>query len=487
MEDSVSTSCKLINEGDFVVLKRKEVFKAVQIQRRKKVIFEKQWIYLDNAIGKNYGTTFEITGGGNLQMKRKEESATETKEAGADNRNIVDDGKSQKLTRDDIEALKEKGIKGQEIVQQLIENSTTFRDKTEFAQEKYIKKKKNKYEAIITILKPSTRILAMMYYAREPGKICKLRYDTLAQMLTLGNIHAGSKVIVMETCAGLVLGAVMERMGGFGSVIQMYPGGGPVRAATDSFNFPKSFYKSLHEFPLCKVESLLSGTFPSHSLSTEQDIVPVAEESNGSDNEKRDPTGDADEESSPATECEAIMDINEQDGQEGMEESGEVPLNHEKGQNPEKKQHAIEKKKKQDDRRRKESETAALLQDRNADGLIVASRFHPTPLVLSLLEFVASSRPFVVYCQYKEPLLECYTKLRERGGVINLRLSETWLRNYQVLPDRSHPMLVMSGGGGYVLHGTTVAQDTVKANTTSSEQKSDEPALKKIKLQEQES
>lgn len=31
-----------------------------------------------------------------------------------------------------------------EIVQQLIENSTTFRDKTEFAQDKYIKKKKKK-------------------------------------------------------------------------------------------------------------------------------------------------------------------------------------------------------------------------------------------------------------------------------------------------------------------------------------------------------
>lgn len=41
-----------------------------------------------------------------------------------------------------------------------------------------------------------------------------LRYDTLAQMLTLANIHAGSKVLVFETCAGLVLGAVMERMGG---------------------------------------------------------------------------------------------------------------------------------------------------------------------------------------------------------------------------------------------------------------------------------
>lgn len=35
------------------------------------------------------------------------------KEAGTDNRNIVDDGKSQKLTKDDIELLKEQGLKGQ--------------------------------------------------------------------------------------------------------------------------------------------------------------------------------------------------------------------------------------------------------------------------------------------------------------------------------------------------------------------------------------
>lgn len=52
----------------------------------------------------------------------------------------------------------------------------------------------------------------------ELWRICvlcsHLRYDTLAQMLTLANVHARSKVLVFETCAGLVLGSVMERMGG---------------------------------------------------------------------------------------------------------------------------------------------------------------------------------------------------------------------------------------------------------------------------------
>ncbi|XP_010207149.2 tRNA (adenine(58)-N(1))-methyltransferase non-catalytic subunit TRM6 isoform X1 [Colius striatus] len=481
MEDGVMPGSR-IREGDCAVLKRDDVFKAVPVLRRRKIIFEKQWFYLDNAIGHSYGTTFEVTSGGNLQPKQEmEETTTETKEAGTDNRNIVDDGKSQKLTHDDIKALKDKGIKGQEIVQQLIENSTTFRDKTEFAQDKYIKKKKKKYEAVITIVKPSTRILSTMYYAREPGKINHLRYDTLAQMLTLGNIRAGNKMIVMETCAGLVLGAVMERMGGYGSIIQMYPGGGPIRAATSCFGFPKHFFDHLHEFPLSKVDSLLSGTFSTETLPSEpEDNTLVEEESNGLTDEKQTFLQETEEE--PATE--AAMEISQTEEQETMDinaERVECKENKEK----ESKENVREKQRKQWERRKKLMEAAALLGEKNADGLIVASKFHPTPLLLALLEFVAPSRPFVVYCQYKEPLLDCYTKLRERGGVINLKLSETWLRNYQVLPDRSHPKLTMSGGGGYLLSGITVVLDKGKSDSSNSEAlRMEEPSSKRCKVQD---
>uniref|UniRef100_A0A7M4EYT1 tRNA (adenine(58)-N(1))-methyltransferase non-catalytic subunit TRM6 n=2 Tax=Crocodylus porosus TaxID=8502 RepID=A0A7M4EYT1_CROPO len=369
----------------------------------------------------------------------------------------------------------------EEIVQQLIENSTTFRDKTEFAQDKYIKKKKKKYEAVITIVKPSTRILSTMYYAREPGKINHLRYDTLAQMLTLGNIRAGNKMIVMETCAGLVLGAVMERMGGYGSIIQMYPQGGPVRAATSCFGFPASFFNSLYEFPLSKVDSLLSRTFSIETLPSEsEDNIPAEEESNGSLDEKPASIQETEEEST----TEATMEGNQTEEQETMDLAAEDTENKESKEKGNK-ENIREKQRKQQERRKKLVEAAALLKEKNADGLIVAGRFHPTPLLLSLLEFVAPSRPFVVYCQYREPLLECYTKLREKGGVINLKLSETWLRNYQVLPDRSHPKLTMSGGGGYLLSGITVVMDKGKSDAGRLEaQKTEEPTSKKRKLEE---
>lgn len=31
-----------------------------------------------------------------------------------------------------------------------------------------------------------------------------------------------------------------------------------------------------------------------------------------------------------------------------------------------------------------------------------------------------------------QPLIECYTKLKEQGGTVNLQLTNTWLRHYQV-------------------------------------------------------
>ncbi|XP_072539224.1 tRNA (adenine(58)-N(1))-methyltransferase non-catalytic subunit TRM6 [Salminus brasiliensis] len=455
-----------ISEGEYVVLKRGDVYKSVQIEKRKKVIFEKQWIFMDNAVGELYGSTFEVDGGGKLTLRKpnRTEDATDNKEAGLDNRHIVDDGKSQKLTRDDIESLKEQGLKGQEIIQQLIDNSTTFKDKTEFAQEKYIKKKKKKYESNITVLKPSSRILAMMYHGREPGKICHLRYDTLAQMLTMGNIHAGSKIIVFETCAGLVLGSVMERMGGHGSVIQMYPGGGPVRAGMESFGFPSHFHDTLHEFPLCKVNALLSGTLNVDEKDTDSQSNDGADKQSGSSQVS---SGGGEEGSAEPQSMEVSTDPAEAKKREEREKLRE--------------QKAQEKKVRLEEKRRRLAAAATLLEGRNADGLVIASRFSPCPVLLGLLKFVAPSRPFVVYCQYREPLIECYTKLREQGGAISLRLTDSWLRHYQVLPNRTHPVLLMSGGGGYLLSGITVTADAAASET---QQKSSEPAAKRIKLDE---
>lgn len=108
---------------------------------------------------------------------------------------------------------------------------------------------------------------------------------------------------------------------GYGSIIQMYPGGGPVRAATSCFGFPKAFFDNLHEFPLSKVQSLLSGTF-----STEENAL-LEEESNGLSEEKH--RQEAEEEAAAETPVE-INPTEEQDTMEMSAEDGEFKENKEK-------------------------------------------------------------------------------------------------------------------------------------------------------------
>lgn len=96
---------------------------------------------------------------------------------------------------------------------------------------------------------------------------------------------------------------------GFGSIIQLYPGGGPVRAATACFGFPKSFLSGLYEFPLNKVGSLLNGTFSAEMLSSEpKDSASVEESSDAleekqtSGQENEDSTAEAPESNHPKEE-----------------------------------------------------------------------------------------------------------------------------------------------------------------------------------------
>ncbi|KAK0050136.1 tRNA (adenine(58)-N(1))-methyltransferase non-catalytic subunit TRM6 [Biomphalaria pfeifferi] len=59
---------------------------------------------------------------------------------------------------------------------------------------------------------------------------------------------------------------------------------------------------------------------------------------------------------------------------------------------------------------------------------------------------------------YIEPLVECYTWIKEQQVGCQLKFSETWCRDYQVLPNQTHPVINMNGTGGYLLTYTTVSK-----------------------------
>ena len=54
-------------------------------------------------------------------------------------------GKSQGLQRCDLLQLKADGASGEQIVQNLVKNSTSFAEKTSYSQDKYLKRKQKKY------------------------------------------------------------------------------------------------------------------------------------------------------------------------------------------------------------------------------------------------------------------------------------------------------------------------------------------------------
>lgn len=62
----------------------------------------------------------------------------------ADNRDYSDTNTAQKLTQEDLAALKAEGKTGQAIIQALAQNSETWEKKTIFAKQKWAKKKAQK-------------------------------------------------------------------------------------------------------------------------------------------------------------------------------------------------------------------------------------------------------------------------------------------------------------------------------------------------------
>merc|ERR1719188_1776656 len=333
-------------------------------------------------------------------------------ESGEDNRDLSGTENSQKLTREEIDNMREDGVEGTEIVEKLIENSDTFQSKTKFSQAKFLKKKAKKYHQYILVRKPSIRLLMEINYKADPMKLLNLRVDTLSQILTMTNVHSGGKYLVYETGAqGLVVSSVLERVGATGRVTHIYQTGQPQTNCLTAMDYPPEVLNNLHVINVQHLRSLEQG----------QDILAHHRTEDGE-------TGDEPPRKKAAT-----------DKKDNANEDVTRPNKPVRMSLREQSVAAYDK----------------LVSD-TCDGLIIVCKQHPAALLMFLSKFVCLSGQFTVYSPYKEPLLDAYMTIKESGSAINVNLSETWLRNYQVLPERTHPHVLMSGGGGYLLTGIIV-------------------------------
>uniref|UniRef100_F7B480 tRNA (adenine(58)-N(1))-methyltransferase non-catalytic subunit TRM6 n=1 Tax=Ciona intestinalis TaxID=7719 RepID=F7B480_CIOIN len=394
-----------INLNTTVILERNSVLKAVKLVANKVIVFEKLRFKPDKAVGCNYGTVFKVTltpqrsspwckrtiANGEMEITDQDLDSLDTNAddaQGKDNRSLVDThGKSQTIKRENILEMKGEGATGEEIVKCLVENSSSFNEKTSFSQNKYLKKKKKKYLSYIRIQRPNSRLICQLYQEREPAKICNMRMETMSQILTAANIKHGCNVGVVETCSGVVLGSVLEKLGGKGCVVNLHNGESPPNLfAISHFNFPEP-----------------------DSDKSDNDITmdTVSEQSNGCDKTK---------------------------GDNDIKVSG---------------------KKRRENRLKHQQRAWGVLENKLLDAVVVVCKFHPTPILLCLLD-LQLSRPFVVYSEHKEPLMELFVRLSISGSAINLQLTDTLTRQYQVLPERTHPHVMMSSGGGYLLTGLKI-------------------------------
>ncbi|OMO87406.1 hypothetical protein CCACVL1_09048 [Corchorus capsularis] len=249
-----------INDGDRLVFARLSAGATLKIGNKT--------CSLQPLIGCPFGSMFQVESGQEKPYLSRFTPSTEEnnvqdegKQESRDNRALIDNNQAQSLTSEDIDALRRQGATGNEIVEALIANSTTFDKKTQFSQEKYRIKKQKKYAPRVLLRRPFSRSICEAYFKKYPARIGFLRVDALSLLLSMANVTANSDVLVVDWVGGLLTGAVAERLGGTGSVCNTYLGGKPhSMEIIRMFNFTNEICKRILRCSLDDLCSVQSGT-----------------------------------------------------------------------------------------------------------------------------------------------------------------------------------------------------------------------------------
>ncbi|XP_010518199.1 PREDICTED: tRNA (adenine(58)-N(1))-methyltransferase non-catalytic subunit trm6-like isoform X1 [Camelina sativa] len=410
-----------VNDGDRLVFARLSGGAILKIGNKN--------YSLKPLIGAPFGSLFQVESGedgsflSRILPVKQENNSNNVMQDSRDNRELVDNNEAQNLTGEEIEAMRREGAKGDEIIEALIANSKTFDMKTQLSQEKYKLKKQKKYAPKLLLRRPFSRSICEAYFKKYPARIGFLRVDALSLLLTMANVTAYSDVLVVDMVGGLVTGAVAERLGGTGYVCNTYKGSSPYPVEmVRMFNFSD---KVLERIVQSSINELSSANTVSPEDNNQQKV------------------------------CNAENNINETATSYIMVEEITVTAEARVVDNvvPESK---IIKAPKAGAKASKE--TVEMWRENGFSSLIMAAQDQdPWSLVKDVLPLLSYSAPFAIYHQYLQPLATCMHKLQQEKMAINLQITEPWLREYQVLPSRSHPHMQMSSFGGYVLSGIRIS------------------------------
>lgn len=392
-QKDLASNRNIIQEGDKVVLVLPRFQRFAIIGKGKFFKAKRIKADLGVTIGHPYGTMFEFN-----QRKKKLEVVEKMQIEGEydasfvpskNNSKLFDDQKSQSLRAEEIHKLKD-NKSAEELVAIIAKNSTTFKNKTAYSKEKYLKRKMKKHAIIVTVLRPTPELICRMYYDSINGykdKHFLLRYDTMAQLISVANIRANTINLVVDSTEGLLLAAIAQRVGGFGYVLHGHTKHKPKLNLFHKINSSRRVIDSLVHFPLSALDTLLNPSFPPHKH-VEQTTVETSTD---------------------------FVNI------------GQKMLRHE------------------------QLGMVAKILRQKVDSLILCSKFDPTYLLDALFPLLIPSGILVIFSHTMAPLVQCMKILKQRGVVCNTKISDTWTRSYQILPNRTHPVMNTSSSSGYLL------------------------------------
>jgi tRNA (adenine-N(1)-)-methyltransferase non-catalytic subunit len=159
--------------------------------------------------------------------------------------------------------------------------SDTWGSKTEFAQEKWLKRKHKKYIRRMRIMKSSPATICEVYHNKSRDKICGMRWDTLAQVLSHSGVSSSSRVLVFETLTGLIVGSLAYKLRGHGIILAAFAGQQPHFEIVDALNLGDDDINAIQTVPSEEIGPAAA------EVKANGFVVPAEQESSsGKDNSK---------------------------------------------------------------------------------------------------------------------------------------------------------------------------------------------------------
>jgi tRNA (adenine-N(1)-)-methyltransferase non-catalytic subunit len=73
---------------------------------------------------------------------------------------------------------------------------------------------RRRYSKSFATVEPTLFNVCEYWFNKDQNRIRDLRADTLSQMMNMANIRPGGRYLAVDDASGMVVSAVLERMGG---------------------------------------------------------------------------------------------------------------------------------------------------------------------------------------------------------------------------------------------------------------------------------